>query len=201
MRDRRMTLDRRIPTLQIWYGLTPAEISSPAAAHNRRSAARSCIGTSIGTRSATSDVSRFSFSWRMSHPRGRVRTSHPYYGAKTSIPARPRKNIFSRRHAGIGKPMPLIRQEHPTRPRPHRATLKQSCLRFNGKGEAMTIQTKVSDLMALPWRARSAREANADRQPNGVGPPPAHAPARRPAPSTSKTNVWRRVKEKREWPM
>ena len=29
---------------------------------------------------------------RMSHPRGRVRTSHPYYGARTSIPARPRKN-------------------------------------------------------------------------------------------------------------
>jgi hypothetical protein len=54
----------------------------------------------------------------MSRSREGVLTSHPYYGAKSSIPARPKKNISSRRHAGIGKPVPLIRQAQPNRPRP-----------------------------------------------------------------------------------
>jgi len=42
--------------------------------------------------------------------------SQHYDGATKSIPARPRKNISSRRHAGIGRPVPLIRQAQPTRP-------------------------------------------------------------------------------------
>jgi hypothetical protein len=60
-----------------------------------------------------------------------------HYGARSSIPARPTKNIFSRRYAGIGKPVPLIRQGDQSAFASHGAILKQRCVRFNG---AMTIQ-------------------------------------------------------------
>jgi hypothetical protein len=66
-------------------------------------------------------------------------TSHSYYGASSSIPARPRKNISLRGHAGIGKPVPLIRQAQPTALAPHRAILKQSCQRFNDYWRKLTM--------------------------------------------------------------
>src|SRR6516162_3541714 len=61
---------------------------------------------------------------RTSRSRERARTSHPHYGARSSFPARPSKNIFSRRHAGIGKSVPLIRQARPIRLRPLRGDVE-----------------------------------------------------------------------------
>ena len=46
-----------------------------------------------------------------------------HYGARSSFPARPSKNI-SRGHAGIGKPVPLIREAQPNRPRPLQGDLE-----------------------------------------------------------------------------
>ena len=41
-----------------------------------------------------------------------------YYGPRSSIPARPKKIFFREGHAGIGKPVPLIRQAQPNPPSP-----------------------------------------------------------------------------------
>jgi hypothetical protein len=85
-----------------------------------------------------------------------MRTSHPYYGAKMSIPARPRKNIFSRRHTGIGNPVPLIQQAQPTRLRPSRAILKQRCVRFNGNRRGLTMHDQRNLTQDAVLRAQIA---------------------------------------------
>jgi hypothetical protein len=54
-----------------------------------------------------------------------------HYGARSSIPATAQQKYVFTRHAGIGKPVPLIRQAQPIRLRPLPGD------RFNG---AMTIQ-------------------------------------------------------------
>jgi hypothetical protein len=91
---------------------------------------------------------------RMSHPRERVQTSHRYYGATSSIPARPRKNIFWRRHAGIGKPVPLIRQVQPTRPRPSRGDLE--AMRFNANRRELTMYDQRDPTQDAVLRAQIA---------------------------------------------
>jgi hypothetical protein len=77
----------------------------------------------------------------MSHPRGLVS-----YGARTSIPARLRKNIFSRRHAGIGRPVPLIRQRQPTCPRPSRGDLEAKLSAAQRQSEPRTGDEQMTTM-------------------------------------------------------
>jgi hypothetical protein len=67
------------------------------------------------------------------------------------------KNIFSRRHAGIGKPVPLIRQAQ-TKPAlaPHGATLEQSCLRFNANRRGLTMHDQRNLTQDAVLRAQIA---------------------------------------------
>ena len=58
-----------------------------------------------------------------------------HYGARSSFPARPSKNIFSRKHAGIGKAVPLIRQAQPNRPRPLQGDLEAKVCAFQRQSE------------------------------------------------------------------
>jgi hypothetical protein len=74
----------------------------------------------------------------MSRSRERVRTSHRYYGATSSFPARPRKNISSRGHAGIGKSVPLYSAGATISPSPSRGDLE--AMRFNGNRRELTMR-------------------------------------------------------------
>src|SRR6516162_1447737 len=93
---------------------------------------RACYGDSGGTIHVPHEKENFDApeaasierATRTSRSRERARTSHPHYGVRSSFPARPSKNIFSRGHAGIGKPVPLIRQAQPNRPRPLQGDLE-----------------------------------------------------------------------------
>ena len=62
-----------------------------------------------------------------------------HYDARSSFPARPSKNIFSRKHAGIGKAVPLIRQAQPNRPRPLQGDLEAKVCAVNGNRRGMTM--------------------------------------------------------------
>src|SRR5262245_21692455 len=73
----------------------------------------------------------------MSRSRERVRTSHRYYGATSSFPARPRKNISSRGHAGIGKSVPLYSAGATNSPSPSRGDLE--AMQFNGNRRELTM--------------------------------------------------------------
>jgi hypothetical protein len=71
----------------------------------------------------------------MPHSRERVRTSHLRRDILESGTAQ--KKYFVAKHAGIGKPVPLIRQVQPTRPRPSRGDLE--AMRFNGNRRELTM--------------------------------------------------------------
>ena len=57
-----------------------------------------------------------------------------HYDARSSFPARPSKNIFSRKHAGIGKAVPLIQQSNQSAFAPYKAILKQRCVQLTAIG-------------------------------------------------------------------
>jgi hypothetical protein len=107
-----------------------------------------------------------------------VRTSHPYYGATSSIPARPKKYFFREGTPELASPCRLFGRRNQLALAPHGAILKQSCLRFNGnRGKAMTIQTKVSDHASRQAQRRGVSRENlvlpnesslADAQPRGT---------------------------------
>jgi hypothetical protein len=69
-----------------------------------------------------------------------VRTSHPYYGATSSIPARPKKIFFGEGTPELASPCRLFGRRNQLALAPHRAILKQGGLRFNGNRRESTMR-------------------------------------------------------------
>jgi hypothetical protein len=85
-----------------------------------------------------------------------VLSSHPQYGVRSSIPARPRKNIFREGTPELASPCRLFGRRNQTALAPYKAILKQRCVRFNGNRRGMTMHGRRNLTQDAGLRAQIA---------------------------------------------
>jgi hypothetical protein len=113
-----------------------------------------------------------------------VLTSQSYYGPKFSIPARPEKKFIREGTPELAGPCRLFGRRNQSALAPHKAILKQRCVRFNGNRTRLTmydqrdltqdavLRAQIAMANRLIARANSAIERAMEtlRGPDGEGP-------------------------------
>jgi hypothetical protein len=120
-----------------------------------------------------------------------VLISHPYYGASSSFPARPKKIFLREGTPELASPCRLFGRRNQTALAPYKAILKQRCVRFNGNRRELTMHDRrnltqdavlraqiamanrlIAQQSAAIARAHSAigRAIESLREPDGEGP-------------------------------